>query len=135
MAKKKARSSAVKTHALDTPKYLDVHKKKEGVAYRFVRKNAQDIGRRQMTGWVVTDGSAEGAPLGPNFDGSSQIATDDLVLMETSIENRDALRAAPVERQKRRMLGVTDSDDGFEGSTKVGEKTLPSGSDPSKIFE
>ena len=45
MAKKKAQTKSVKTHALDTPKYLDVHKKKAGMAYRFVKKTAQDIGR------------------------------------------------------------------------------------------
>ena len=135
MAKKKAMTSSVKTHAADTPKYLDVHKKDPSKAYRFVRKTAQDVGRRQMDGWVIVNNEGDNSPLGPNYDGSSQIATDDLVLMETSIENRDALRARPIARQKRRMEGTTDVEAHLDGRTKITEETLPSGGDASKIFE
>jgi hypothetical protein len=138
MAKKKAaKSSGVKTHALDTPKYLDLHKKKSGMAYRYVKKTAQDIGRRKMDGWVITDGSADNAPLGPNFDGSSQIGTDDLVLMETTIENRDMLRSRPLERQRRRIEGTTANDPGMDpgmSDTKISTETLSNDGDSDKIF-
>ena len=135
MAKKKAQTKSVKTHALDTPKYLDVHKKQDGMAYRFVKKTAGDIGRRKLDGWEVVDGNKPDAPLGPNYDGSSQIGTEDLVLMQTPVENRDRLRAAPIERQRRRMEGTVGEEAGLDGNTKISKETLPSGEDADKIFK
>ena len=133
MAKKKAQTKSVKTHALDTPKYLDLYNKDPNKAYRYIKRD--DIGRRKTMGYVVTDDSKV---EGPSYDGSSQIGTHDLILMETSIENRDALRAVPIERQRRRMEGSTADEnylDSGMNDTVITKKTLPSGGDADTIFD
>ena len=136
MAKKKAvaKTAGIKTHAFDVPSYLQIQNQDVNKHYRFVRRDEQAIGRREMQGWEVTqDGDKK--IKGPRFEGGSTLGTHDLVLMETSHENRKNLQNIPEERSRRRIEGSIAQQGLTENTTSITEETLPQGEDPSNIFD
>lgn len=132
MAKKKAQTRAVKTHALDTPKYLDIHGKEKGVHYRYVKRNEGDIGRRKMQGFEISDNPKL---VGPRHDGGTTLGTHDLILMQTSMENRDAIRKIGTDRARRNIEGTLADSADLQDSTTISKETLPAGSETDTIFE
>lgn len=135
MAKKKAptaKTTSVKTHALDTPKYLQIRGQDEGKHYRFVQRNDESIGRREMQGYAVTN-DPDKKIKGPRHEGGATLGTHDLVLMETSFENRDARQRAPEQRSLAR-IDRSIQEAGTENTTHIAEESLPKGQDPDNIF-
>lgn len=128
---KVSQTKRVKTHASDTRKYLDIFNQKEGVAYRFVRRDPMDINKRKMDGWEVVH---DDQIMGPKHDGSSEIGTHDLVLMENSHEKVDELRQRPIEKSRRDIEGTTRATNSLD-TTTISKEYLRNGTEDDTIFE
>jgi hypothetical protein len=133
--KKKPRAKNVKTHALSTPRFLNLKGKDPSKEYRFVKKDDGSVGLREQVGWIV---SQDENLTGPKHLGGSTTETNDLVLMEIDKDLHEQIKAIPGKRSRARVNGVI-SDGGENMGSKVQiakpDRDLQNSQETDNIFE